>query len=75
VAIPVHDSPKPPPTRVSLSLGFINSAREVWVIAAGAPKARVVARCLAGDWTLPGSQVRGTDATLWVLDAAAATRI
>ena len=74
-AIAVHDSPKPPPTRVSLALETINNAAEVWVVAAGAPKADVVARCLHGDTALPGAAVRGTDRTLWLIDAAAATRI
>lgn len=74
-AIAVHDSPKPPPTRVSLSLAAINAAREVWVVAAGAPKAAVVARCVHGDTALPGAAVRGAERTLWLLDAAAATRI
>lgn len=74
-AIPVHDSPKPPPTRVTLSLETINTAAEVWVIAAGAAKADVVSRSLSGDSSLPGAAVRGRDRTLWLLDAAAATRI
>lgn len=71
----VHDSPKPPSARVSLTLSAINRAREVWVVATGAPKADAIARCLAGDTTLPGASVRGTDRTLWMLDAAGATRV
>ena len=74
-AIAVHDSPKPPPSRVSLSLETINKASEVWVVATGAPKAEVIAKCLQGDTTFPGAAVRGTERTLWLLDAAAATRI
>ncbi|WP_291382434.1 6-phosphogluconolactonase [Demequina sp.] len=74
-AVAVHDSPKPPPTRVSLSLASINRAREVWVVAAGAPKADAVARGLAGDRTLPVAAVAGTERTLWLLDAAASTQI
>ncbi|WP_084103884.1 6-phosphogluconolactonase [Demequina sp. NBRC 110056] len=74
-ALPVHDSPKPPPTRVTLSLATINRAREVWVVAAGAAKADVVARCVHGDAQLPGAAVRGSERTLWLVDAAAATRI
>lgn len=74
-AIAVHDSPKPPPTRVSLSLETINTAKEVWVVATGAPKAEVIAKCLKGDTTYPGAAVRGTERTLWLLDAAASTHI
>ena len=33
--IPVRGAPKPPPTRLSLSMSTINAAREVWLIAAG----------------------------------------
>ncbi len=74
-AVAVHDSPKPPPTRVSLSLASINRAREVWVVAAGAPKAEAVARGLSGDATLPVATVAGVERTLWLLDAAASTAI
>ena len=35
LVVPVRGAPKPPPTRLSLSLPAINAAREVWVIAAG----------------------------------------
>ncbi len=74
-AVAVHDSPKPPPTRISLSLASINRAREVWVVAAGAPKADAVSRGLAGDKTLPVAAVAGTERTLWLLDAAVSTAI
>lgn len=73
--IAVHDSPKPPPNRVSLTLETINAARQVWVVASGAGKADAVARCVHGDSELPGSAVHGTDRTLWLIDAAAATKI
>ncbi|NTV39135.1 MAG: 6-phosphogluconolactonase [Demequinaceae bacterium] len=74
-AVAVHDSPKPPPTRLSLSLASINRAREVWIVAAGAAKAEAVARGLAGDKQVPVAAVAGTQRTLWLLDAAASTRI
>jgi len=70
----VHDSPKPPPTRVTLSLPAINRAKRVWVVAAGAAKADVVARALAGDATLPAAAVHGVEETLWLIDAEAATK-
>lgn len=74
-AVAVHDSPKPPPTRVSLNLASINRARELWVVAAGAPKADAVSRGLAGDTELPVAAVAGTERTLWLIDAAASTAI
>jgi 6-phosphogluconolactonase len=80
-AVAVHGSPKPPPTRVSLRLSAINRAREVWIVAAGAEKAPAVAQALssthelAGDTTIPAAHVHGVERTLWLIDAAAATRI
>lgn len=74
-AIAVHDSPKPPPTRISLSLEAINRAARVWIVAAGAEKAQVTARALYGDAELPAAAVRGTSETLWLVDAKAAAQI
>ncbi|WP_430866822.1 6-phosphogluconolactonase [Demequina aurantiaca] len=70
----IHDSPKPPPTRVSLGLGAINRARQVWVVAAGEGKAEAVRDCLAGNESYPGAVVFGTEQTLWLIDSAAAAR-
>lgn len=73
----VHDSPKPPPLRVSLTFEAIRSAREVWIVAAGEEKADAVASALSDapvDRT-PAAGALGVDATLWLVDAAAASRI
>ena len=74
-AVAVHDSPKPPPVRISLSLTSINRAREVWIVAAGEAKSEAVSRGLAGDATLPVAAVAGTERTLWLIDASASTKI
>ncbi|RZU32245.1 6-phosphogluconolactonase [Blastococcus saxobsidens] len=73
----VRDCPKPPPTRVSLGFGAINSAEEVWVLATGEAKAPAVARALAGadPAEIPVAGVRGTRATRWLLDGAAAAEL
>lgn len=73
-AIAVHDSPKPPPLRVSLTFETISSADQVWIIAAGAEKAEAVAQGLAGPdpVTAPASAVQGRSRTLWLIDAGAA---
>jgi 6-phosphogluconolactonase len=73
-AVAVHDSPKPPPMRVSLTLTAINRAKKVWLVAAGAEKADAVARSLQGDTTLPAATVAGVEQTLWLLDVDAASR-
>lgn len=70
----VHSSPKPPPSRVSLTFEAINGAREVWVVAAGAEKAEAVAAGLAGDPVSSAAHVHGSERTLWLIDAAAAGR-
>ncbi|WP_029069663.1 6-phosphogluconolactonase [Jonesia quinghaiensis] len=77
VVVAVHDSPKPPPTRISLTFDTINRARQVWVVAAGEEKAPAVARALArvDPVATPASAVRGTEKTLWLVDASAAADI
>ncbi|MFI2349187.1 6-phosphogluconolactonase [Streptomyces sp. NPDC019443] len=73
----VHGAPKPPPTRISLTLPAIRSAREVWLLAAGEDKATAVAMALsgAGEVQAPAAGARGRSRTLWLLDAAAASQL
>ncbi len=74
-AISVHDSPKPPPTRVSLGFEAIAHARQVWVVAAGEEKAEAVRASLTHADGIPGGMVAGTHETLWIVDAAAAAKL
>jgi 6-phosphogluconolactonase len=73
-AAAVHDSPKPPPTRITLTMPAIRTADEVWLIAAGAEKADAVGAALGGDASLPASAATGTARTVWLLDDAAAAK-
>ncbi len=75
--VAVHGSPKPPPTRLTLTFDAINAAQEVWMVAAGEEKAAPVAMALggAGRVQVPAAGVQGRRRTLWLLDAAAAARI
>jgi 6-phosphogluconolactonase len=68
------DSPKPPPTRVTLTLPTIQSADEVWLIAAGPDKAAPIGTVLAGGH-LPAASATGVQKTLWLLDRAAAANV
>jgi 6-phosphogluconolactonase len=75
--VPIEDSPKPPPTRISLTLDAIRTAREVWVVAAGGAKADAVAAAISDDTRpddVPAAGARGREATVFWLDAAAAAR-
>ena len=74
--MPVHDSPKPPPDRVSLTLAALAGTERLLVLAAGAGKAGAVARARAGDDRLPVTRavaaVRSAGGSVtWLLDRAA----
>jgi 6-phosphogluconolactonase len=73
----VHGAPKPPPTRITLTLPAIRSAREVWLLAAGEDKATAARIALsgAGEIQAPASGAKGLSRTLWLLDSAAASRL
>ena len=75
--IGVHNSPKPPPRRLSLTFRSLEAADEVWVIAAGEGKAAAVAMALggAGRVQVPSAGARGRHRTLWLLDRAAAHQL
>lgn len=75
--VAVRNSPKPPPTRISLTFSAIQAAREVWILASGAEKAEAVAEALSGvsQDKLPAAGARGTERTLFLLDEAAASKL
>ena len=72
----VHDCPKPPPTRISLTLPAIRSAAEVWLMTTGGAKAEPVAAALGGaePVDIPAAGAQGRERTLWLLDGAAAAQ-
>ncbi len=75
--VAVHGCPKPPPTRVSLTLPAIRRAAEVWIITTGAAKAAAVAMALggAGEVAIPVGGAQGRRRTRWLLDRAAASKL
>ncbi|MBR8743871.1 6-phosphogluconolactonase [Nocardiopsis sp. MG754419] len=75
--VAVRDSPKPPSTRVSLTFQAINTAQQVWVLAAGEGKAEAVRLGLSGASVdeAPVAGVRGTEKTVFWLDEAAASQL
>jgi 6-phosphogluconolactonase len=75
--VAVRGAPKPPPTRLSLTLPALCTAREVWIIAAGESKAKAVRLALseAGPVQVPAAGARGRQGTLFLLDRAAAKEL
>jgi 6-phosphogluconolactonase len=73
----VRRSPKPPPTRISLTMGMLRRADEVWFIASGEEKAQAVHDAFNGRdvETVPASGPKGRERTLWLLDAEAAGKL
>lgn len=70
---PVHDSPKPPPDRVTFTLPLVWASPRVMLLVAGAEKADALARVLAGpDKATPASMLDGAGRLEVVADAAAA---
>lgn len=69
--VAVTDAPKPPPTRVSLTIPTMRNATHRIVAALGAEKADVIARIHDG-WAPPAVQVQPTR---WYLDRAAMSEI
>ena len=78
IAVPVTDSPKPPPERITLTFGALNRSSEVWFVVSGEGKADAVAKALADGTDLhdiPAVGVTGQDSTVWFVDEAAASRL
>ncbi|RKT56359.1 6-phosphogluconolactonase [Saccharothrix australiensis] len=75
--VAVRNCPKPPPTRVSLTLPALRQATEVWLMTTGGAKAAAVAMALtgAGEVQLPAAGALGKRRTLWLLDSTAAAKV
>lgn len=77
LVVGVEDSPKPPPRRITLTLPAVQRSREVWLVVSGEGKAEAVAAAVGGadadDW--PAAGAVGREATVWLLDEAAASKL
>jgi 6-phosphogluconolactonase len=67
LTVGIHDSPKPPPKRVTVTLTALRSARAVLILATGAGKAEAVAKAKRGE--VPSGMIAGAR---WLIDRAAA---
>ncbi len=76
LVVPVHNCPKPPPNRISLTKPAISLADQVWLLVSGAAKAeaaqQVIVRGDAQQW--PAAGVSGKQATVLFIDQAALAR-
>jgi 6-phosphogluconolactonase len=77
MVVAVHDSPKPPPLRITLTLAAIQRSREVWLMVSGAAKADAVAAAVEGapPESIPAAGAVGLETTLWLLDGEAAAKL
>ena len=66
----VHDAPKPPPERVSLSRESLSDAHEVMVLVTGAGKRDALHRWQGGD-DLPVAQITARNSVTVLMDAEA----
>lgn len=73
----VRDSPKPPPTRLSLTFPTLAAVSNLWLVVSGKSKADAVARALGGATRddVPSGSIRGSRATVWMLDEDAAGQL
>jgi 6-phosphogluconolactonase len=77
MVIGVTDSPKPPPRRITLTLPAVQRSREVWLVVSGEAKADAVAAAIGGakPVDVPAAGAVGREATVWLLDEDAASKL
>lgn len=75
--IPVRNSPKPPPERLSLTFDALGLAKRIWIVVAGEEKASAVSLVLCGAerTEVPAAGAHGTEETLYLVDRSAASRL
>ncbi|XP_030572827.1 probable 6-phosphogluconolactonase [Drosophila novamexicana] len=68
IVIPIRNSPKPPPERITFTLPLINNAKDVVFVVTGASKADVVKRVFADkDKNFPSAWVEPTHGELTLI--------
>lgn len=76
--VAVHHAPKPPATRVSMTLATLNTARQSLILASGKAKAAAVRLALeehAGPLQVPASGIHAAQQSLLLVDEAAAAEL
>ncbi|NOK62897.1 MAG: 6-phosphogluconolactonase [Chloroflexi bacterium AL-W] len=79
LAVAVHDAPKPPPTRISLTFKALNTAHNIRFLVAGADKADMLKQVLQGTLDVsqrPAQGIQPTNGKLtWLVDKMAAAQV
>ncbi|WP_169582844.1 MULTISPECIES: 6-phosphogluconolactonase [Microbacterium] len=75
--VPVRDSPKPPPERISMTRPVINGSKRVWMVLSGADKASALGLALAGASyaSVPAAGAKGRKRTVFFVDRDAAAQV
>ncbi|WP_309066446.1 6-phosphogluconolactonase [Microbacterium sp.] len=75
--LPVRNSPKPPPERVTLTRPVLNASKRVWLVLTGADKASALGLALAGASyaSVPAAGAKGRRRTVFFVDEAAASEV
>jgi 6-phosphogluconolactonase len=75
--LPIADSPKPPPERITFSLPVVNASKMKCFTAVGEGKAEMTAKILTsaegGESFVPASLVNGN--VVWLVDEAGASKL
>ena len=76
----IHDSPKPPPVRLTLTYAAIRAAHAVWFLVTGADKAATLERVFNSDsgdpQALPAARIQARDGrSVWLVDSAAGVHL
>lgn len=75
--VAVHDSPKPPAERLTLTLPAIAKSQRVWLLVAGEEKAEAASHVAAGanpeEW--PAAGAHGIEETILFLAENAASQL
>lgn len=70
--VPIENSPKPPPRRITVTLPVCNAAKQVIFIATGAGKADLVKSLVVDDDdSIPAGMVKPATPVKWFLDPEA----
>jgi 6-phosphogluconolactonase len=65
--LPIADSPKPPPQRLTMTLPLINSARHILFLVPDPAKRTLVEKIIDSDPAFPASRVRALEQVTWLL--------